>query len=91
MSAPEPGPDEPGAWTQGSFYFLGGRGWPGPGCLHAQLFRGLEAGRGQRYIIHYKLYTAYHYRTHYQLFRLLLDVLSCTLIFTLHVQSTTYH
>ena len=33
MSAPEPGPDEPGAWTQGSFYFLGGRGWPGQGCL----------------------------------------------------------
>ena len=33
MSVPEPGPDEPVAWTQGSFYFLGGRGWPGPGCL----------------------------------------------------------
>ena len=49
--------------------------WPGlaRARLPAQLFRGLEAGRGQRYIIHYKLYTAYHYRTHYQLFRLYSD------------------
>ena len=61
--------------------------WPGwPGCLLSCL----EAWRrgGGSYIIHYKLYTTYHYHTLYS--DILLDILTCTLIFTLHYIPLNY-